>query len=36
MDVLMKGLAIELGAYNAMLWRTTIALVLAAALFLVK
>ena len=36
MDVLMKGLAIELGAYNAMLWRTSIALVLAAVLFLLK
>ena len=22
MDVLMKGLAIEMGTYNAMLWRT--------------
>lgn len=34
MDVLMKGLSIEMGAYNAMLWRTSIALVIAAALFL--
>lgn len=33
MDVLMKGLSIELGAYNAILWRTLIALVLAATLF---
>ena len=30
----MKGLAIGIGAYNAMLWRTSIALMLAAALFL--
>ena len=29
----MKGLSIELGAYNAMLWRTSIGLVLAGALF---
>ena len=36
MDVVMKGLAIELGAYNAMLWRTSIALVFAGALFLWK
>jgi S-adenosylmethionine uptake transporter len=34
MDVVMKGLAIELGAYNAMLWRTAIALVIAASLFI--
>jgi S-adenosylmethionine uptake transporter len=34
MDVLMKSLSIEMGAYNAMLWRTSIALVMAAALFL--
>ena len=34
MDVVMKGLAIELGAYNAMLWRTAIALVIAASLFM--
>jgi S-adenosylmethionine uptake transporter len=34
MDVVMKGLAIELGAYNAMLWRTSIALVIAAGLFI--
>ncbi|MCB1691027.1 MAG: DMT family transporter [Halioglobus sp.] len=33
MDVLMKGLAIEIGAYNALLWRTVIALLLATALF---
>lgn len=34
MDVLMKGLSIEMGAYNAMLWRTAIALPIAGALFL--
>jgi len=34
MDVLMKGLAIEVGVYNAMLWRTAISLVLASILFL--
>jgi S-adenosylmethionine uptake transporter len=34
MDVIMKSLSIEMGAYNAMLWRTSIALVMAAALFL--
>jgi S-adenosylmethionine uptake transporter len=34
MDAVMKGLAIELGAYNAMLWRTSIALTIAIALFL--
>jgi S-adenosylmethionine uptake transporter len=33
MDVLMKALAIEMGVYNAMLWRTSIALVLAGLLF---
>lgn len=33
MDVLMKGLSIEMGAYNAVLWRTAIALPIAAALF---
>ena len=36
MDVLMKGLAIEMGAYNAMLWRTSISVLIAAALFLWK
>jgi S-adenosylmethionine uptake transporter len=36
MDTIMKQLSIELGAYNAMLWRTSIALMLAAALFLWK
>lgn len=34
MDAVMKGLAIELGAYNAMLWRTCIALVIASGLFI--
>ncbi len=34
MDAVMKGLAIELGAYNAMLWRTSIAVVIAAGLFI--
>ena len=33
MDGLMKGLSIEMGAYNAMLWRTLIALVIATVLF---
>ena len=36
MDVVMKGLAIELGAYNAMLWRTSIAVVIAAGLFILR
>lgn len=36
MDVAMKGLAIALGAYNAMLWRTGVALLMAAVLFLLK
>ncbi|MFT5484500.1 MAG: S-adenosylmethionine uptake transporter [Halieaceae bacterium] len=34
MDVLMKLLAIEIGAYNAMLWRTLLALIIATVLFL--
>jgi S-adenosylmethionine uptake transporter len=34
MDVLMKGIGIEIGAYNAMLWRTLIALAIAVVLFL--
>jgi S-adenosylmethionine uptake transporter len=34
MDVAMKGLSLEIGAYNAMLWRTCIALALATGLFL--
>jgi S-adenosylmethionine uptake transporter len=33
MDVLMKGLSIELGVYNAMLWRTLIALFFSAVMF---
>ena len=36
MDALMKGLSIEMGTYNAMLWRTFIALIIATALFLWK
>lgn len=36
MDVIMKSLSIEMGAYNAMLWRTSIALVMATALFIGK
>lgn len=34
MDAVMKHLSMEMGAYNAMLWRTSIALMLAAAMFL--
>jgi S-adenosylmethionine uptake transporter len=34
MDAIMKGLSIGMGAYNAMLWRTSIALLIAIALFL--
>lgn len=34
MDVVMKGLALELGAYNAMLWRSIISVLLAGILFL--
>ena len=34
MDVVMKGLSIEMGAYNAMFWRTLIGLPMAATLFL--
>jgi S-adenosylmethionine uptake transporter len=33
MDVVMKSLATEMGAYNTLLWRTMIALFLAACLF---
>jgi len=33
MDVLMKGLSIELGAYNAILWRTLISLLTATVLY---
>jgi S-adenosylmethionine uptake transporter len=36
MDVLMKGLSIELGVYNAMLWRTLLGLLIAAVLFVWK
>jgi S-adenosylmethionine uptake transporter len=36
MDAVMKGLSMDMGAYNAMLWRTSMALALAAALFLWK
>jgi S-adenosylmethionine uptake transporter len=36
MDVVMKGLAIAMGAYNAMLWRTAIGLLIASILFLWK
>ncbi|MBT4519486.1 MAG: DMT family transporter [Halieaceae bacterium] len=36
MDALMKGLSIEMGAYNALLWRTSIALPMTAGLFLWK
>ena len=34
MDVFMKGLSIAIGTYNAILWRTLIALLIVAALFL--
>lgn len=34
MDVVMKGLALELGAYNAMFWRSIISVLLAGLLFL--
>ena len=33
MDVAMKGLSLSLGAYNAMLWRSMLTVVLAAALY---
>lgn len=36
MDAVMKGLSIAMGAYNALLWRTSIALVIAVVLFLCK
>jgi S-adenosylmethionine uptake transporter len=36
MDAFMKALAIEMGAYNTMLWRTLISLSLASALYLWK
>jgi len=32
MDAMMKGLAIEMGTYNAMLWRTLAALLIATVL----
>ena len=34
MDVVMKGLSLELGAYNAMFWRSIISVALAGLLFL--
>lgn len=33
MDVVMKGLALEIGSYNAMLWRSCIGVILAGALY---
>lgn len=36
MDVLMKGLAIALGTYNALIWRTMIALIIAVMLYAFK
>ena len=36
MDAVMKGLAIEIGAYNAMLWRTIIGALLGGALFFAR
>ncbi|QFU75618.1 DMT family transporter [Halioglobus maricola] len=36
MDALMKGLSIEMGVYNALLWRTGIAAGLALLLFLIR
>ena len=36
MDVVMKGLAIELGAYNALLWRTVCGAVMVSVLYLAK
>ena len=36
MDVVMKSLSIEMGAYNAILWRTVISLLIASGLFLWK
>lgn len=35
MDVVMKGLSISLGAYNAMLWRMIVGMVLGGALFFI-
>ena len=34
MDTVMKSLSLEMGVYNAMLWRTSISLLIAAVLFL--
>ena len=36
MDAVMKGLSIELGAYNAMLWRVMAGAVMGGALFLIR
>lgn len=36
MDALMKGLALALGTYNALLWRTMTAVLLAAILFAIR
>lgn len=36
MDTLMKSLSLEMGVYNAMLWRTSISLLIAAVLFLCR
>ena len=36
MDVVMKGLSISLGAYNAMLWRMLAGIILGGLLFLVS
>ena len=33
MDVAMKGLALQIGAYNAMFWRSLITIVLAGSLY---
>ena len=34
MDVVMKGLALEIGAYNAMFWRSILSVLMAGTLFL--
>ena len=36
MDVAMKGLAMDLGAYNAILWRVLVALVMVSAIFFIR
>jgi drug/metabolite transporter (DMT)-like permease len=36
MDAVMKGLSIDLGAYNAMLWRTGAGALMAGAIFLIR